>query len=68
MIATTNWKNMKNYGSITNNSENYYKKHMKIKFNPDNVATLNKMLKLYNMAIVVGSVLHEGNNITHQFS
>ena len=41
---------------------------MKIKFNPDNVGTLNKMLKLYNMAIVVGSVLHEGNNITHQFS
>ena len=34
---------------------------MKLKFNLDNDLPLNKTLKLYNMVIVVKSVIHEGN-------
>ena len=34
---------------------------MKLKFNLDNDLPLNKTLKLYNMVIVVKSVIHESN-------
>ena len=46
--------------SITNNSSNYDKKYMKIKFNSDDDLPLKKTLKLYNM-VVVRSVFHEDN-------
>ena len=47
--------------STTNNSDDYDKKYMKIKFNSDDDLPLNKTLKLYNMIIVVKSDFHEGN-------
>ena len=34
---------------------------MKIKFNSDDHLPLNKTLDFYNMAIVVRSLFHEGN-------
>ena len=46
---------------MTNNSGNYDKKYMKIKFNSDHDLTLNKTLELPNMIIVVRSVFYEGN-------
>ena len=56
-------KNIKNCGakSITNNSDDYDEKHMKIKFNSNNDLPLDKTLKLHNMTIAIGSVFHEGN-------
>ena len=47
--------------SITNNSDNYEQKYMKIKFNSDNDLSPKKMQKLYNMVIVVRFIFHEGN-------
>ena len=46
-------------GSITNNSDDYDKKYVKIKFNSDDDLPLNKTLELYNMIIVVRAVFHE---------
>ena len=51
--------------SITNKSENYDQKHQ---FNSDDDVLLNKTLKLYNMIIVVRSVLLKCNYITNNFS
>ena len=45
--------------SITNNSDNYHEKYMKIKFNSDDDLPLKKTLELYNMAIIVRSIFHE---------
>ena len=46
---------------ITNHSDNYDEKYMKIKFNSGDDLPLKKTLELYNMVIVVRSVFHEGN-------
>ena len=45
--------------SITNNSDNYLEKYMKIKFNSDDDLPLKKTLELYNMVIIVRSIFHE---------
>ena len=45
--------------SITNNSDNYHEKYMKIKFNSDDDLPLKKTLELYNMVIIVRSIFHE---------
>ena len=47
--------------SITNNSDYYDKKYMKIKFVSDDDLPLNKTLELRNMMIVIRSFFHEGN-------
>ena len=44
---------------ITNNSDSYGEKHMKIKFNSDDDLPLHKTLELYNMVIIARSVFHE---------
>ena len=49
------------FKSITNASDNYDENYMKIEFNQDGDLRLNKMLKLYDMVIVVRSVFLEGN-------
>ena len=46
---------------ITNHSDNYDEKYMKIKFNSGDDLPLKKTLELYNMVIVVRSVFHECN-------
>ena len=46
--------------SITNNSDNYEKKYMKIKFKTNDDLSLKKLLKLWNMIIVVRFDCHEG--------
>ena len=65
MIVNTQWKNIKNCEaeSITNNSNDYDEKCMKIKFkfNSDNDFPLNKTLKVRNMTIAVGFVFCEGS-------
>ena len=54
---------MKNYfvRSITNNSDNYDEKYMKIKFNSSDDLPLNEMLELHNMVMVVRFVFHADN-------
>ena len=47
--------------SMTENSNAYDEKYMKIKFNSDNELPLNKMIEIPNMIIVVGAVFHENN-------
>ena len=46
---------------ITNNSDDYDEKYIKVKFNSDDDLPLKKVLKLYNMVIVVRSTFHKGN-------
>ena len=71
---------MNNYGinrSTSNNSDDYDKKHIKIKFysNDDSEENLNlilmtilkKTLELYNMIIVVRSVFYDGIKHYPQF-
>ena len=41
---------------------------MNIKFNEDDDLTLKKILELYNMVIVIRSVLHEDNKCCPQIS
>ena len=53
--------------SITNNSDNYDKKHMKIKFNSDNDLSPKKTLKLYNTAMVVRCVFQRSNEYYPSF-
>ena len=45
--------------SMTDNSDNYDEKYMKIKFHSDDLPP-QKTLELYNMVIVVKSVFHKG--------
>ena len=45
----------------TNNSNDYDKKYIKIKFNSNDDLPLNKTLELHNMTIVVRVVFHEDN-------
>ena len=47
--------------SITNNSDDYDEKYMKMKFNSDDDLPLNKNLQLRSMTIVVRFVFHKGN-------
>ena len=47
--------------SITNNSDYYDEKYMKIKLVSDDDLPLNKTLELRNMMIVIRSFFHEGN-------
>ena len=54
------------FKSITNASDNYDENYMKIEFNQDGDLRLNKMLKLYDMVIVVRSVFLEGNKYYSQ--
>ena len=44
--------------SITNNSDNYHQKYMKIKFNSDDNLSLKRTLELHNMVIVVRSIFN----------
>ena len=45
--------------SITNNSDNYNEKYMKIKFNLADDLPLSETLELHNMIIAVRAVFHE---------
>ena len=47
--------------SITNNSNDYEEKYMKINFNLDDELPLNKMIEICNMIKVVRTVFHENN-------
>ena len=63
------WSKIRNFiRLITNNSNNYDEKYMKIKLNSDdeNTKILKETLKFYNMIIVVISVFHEGNKYNSQ--
>ena len=45
--------------SITENSDDYDKKYMKIKFDSDDELPLNKTIEIPSMIIVVRAVFHE---------
>ena len=47
--------------SKTNNSDDYDEKHIKIKYNSDDVLSLKKTLELCSIIIVVRAVFHEDN-------
>ena len=56
------WKKMRDLiKSVTNNSNYYDEKFMKIKINSEYFLPLKKTLELYTMVKVVRSFLHEGN-------
>ena len=46
--------------SMSNNSDCYDEKYIKIKLNLDDDLPLHKALEIYNMIIVVRHVFHEG--------
>ena len=52
--------------SITNNSDDYDEKYIKIKFNLNDDLPLKKTLELRNMVIVVRSVFYEDNNTIYK--
>ena len=52
--------------SITNNSDNYDDKYIKINFNSDDDLPLKKTLELYNMTIVVIFIFQEDNKYYKQ--
>ena len=47
--------------SITENSDDYDEKYIKIKFNSDDELPLNKAIEIPSMIIVVRAVFHEEN-------
>ena len=47
--------------SISNNSDDYDQKYMKIKFNSDDDLSSQKILELCEIMIVLRSVFHEDN-------
>ena len=49
--------------SITENSDDYGEKYMKIKFSSDNEQPLNKTIKIPSMIVVVTSFFIENNKI-----
>ena len=49
--------------SITENSDDYGEKYMKIKFSSDNEQPLNKTIKIPSMIVVVTSIFIENNKI-----
>ena len=56
------WDRIKNLIEKLNDKPGVYEKEfMKIKFNPDNNLPLNKILRLYNLTIIVRSVFQEDN-------
>ena len=56
------WDKIRNFiRSITNNSDDHYKKYVKIKRNWDDDLPLNKTIKFCSMVIIVRSVFHEDN-------
>ena len=54
--------------SITENSDNYEEKYMKIKFNSDDDFPLSKIIEIRSMIIVVRAVFVKITNITQKFS
>ena len=46
---------------MAKNSDDYDEKCMKSKFDSDDDLPLNKMIKIYNVPIVVRAVLYENN-------
>ena len=54
--------------SITENSDNYEEKYMKIKFNSDDDFPLSKIIEIRSMIIVVRAVFMKITNITQKFS
>ena len=60
---------MKNYGVkirdlislITKNSDDYYKKNIKIKFNSNGERALNEKIEIPTVIIVVEAVFHKNN-------
>ena len=56
------WDKIRNFiRSITNNSDDHYKKYVKMKRNWDDDLPLNKTIKFRSMVIIVRSVFHEDN-------
>ena len=53
---------------MTNYSDDYDEKYMKIIFHLDYDLPLKNTLKLYDMKIFVGSIFHEGNKYYLQVS
>ena len=47
--------------SITKNSDDYYERYVKIKFNSDNELPLNKRIEILSMTIVVRAIFLENN-------
>ena len=47
--------------SMTENSDDYDEKYMKIKFSSDDELPLNKMIEIPSMIIVIRAVSHENN-------
>ena len=54
--------------SITENSDNYEEKYMKIKFNSDDDFPLSKIIEIRSMIIVARAVFMKITNITQKFS
>ena len=52
---------------ITKNSDDYYEKYMKIKFNSDDKLPLNKKIEIPSMIIVIRAVFHENNKYYPKF-
>ena len=62
------WSKIRNLiRSVTNNSDDFDEKYMKIKFNSDDELPLNKTIKIYTMIIIVKAVFHENNKYYPQF-
>ena len=58
------WHKIKNLiGKISDKSSEYEKRFTKIKFNSDDNLPLTKILRLYNLAIVVTSAFQEDKKI-----
>ena len=53
--------------SVTINSHDYDEKYTEIKFNLDDDLPLHKMLKFYNIIIVVRSVFYEAKKLPTDF-
>ena len=52
--------------SITENSDDYDEKYMKIQFNSDDELPLNKTIEIHNMIIVVRAVFHKNDKYYQQ--
>ena len=53
--------------SITKNSDDYYGKYMKLKFDSDDNLPLNKTIEIPTMTVVIRAVFHENNKYYPQF-
>ena len=63
------WSKIRNLiRSITKNSDDYNKEYMKIKFNSDDEAPLNKMIETSSMIIVVRAVFMKITSNIHKVS